>query len=333
MNEKEIIQHALDRLQGTEEIKATWIENTPNETLDGQLALHINGQKIKFDVEIKKELRKIHLPKLEALDRDYDQFMIVAPRIFPNIKKELRNRNIAYLEANGNIYFKENGIYLWLDVNAPIKVKNTNTNRAFTKTGLKVVYQFLLDEQLINNTYREIAERTDTGIGNITNIFNGLKDDGFLIPLTKNTHILDRKKELLDKWILAYEKLLKPQLFIGAYRFVDDNKFYNWADIALKEGATFWGGEPAGDIYTNYLRPEELTLYTTETRNEIMKNYRLVPDENGNVKIYEKFWYHDNEKNNVVDPLLAYIDLIMKGDRRCNETAHKIYDEQLQDRF
>lgn len=259
--------------------------------------------------------------------------MIVAQTIFPKIKQELRKRNIAYLEANGNIYLYEKETFLWLDANEPIAIKQKTTNRAFTKTGLKVVYQFLLDDTWVNKTYREIADKTDTGIGNITNIFNGLKDDGFLIPLTKDTYILEGNKKLLEKWIMAYEKKLKPNLAIGTYRFADNDTFFNWKDIKLEQGKTLWGGEPAGDIYTNYLRPDELTLYTTEPRNKLMKNYRLVPDEGGNVKIYEKFWKDNTEEKDAVHPLLAYADLIMKGDRRCTETAEKIYNEYLQDKF
>lgn len=333
MNDQGIVQHALTNLQKAGEIEAKCLDNAPNEVLDGKIALTLNGRNIKLNIEIKKELRNIHLPKLEALAKEYHPFMIVAQRIFPKIKQELRNRNIAYLEANGNIYLNEKETFLWLDANEPITIKQKTTNRAFTKTGLKVVYQFLLDDTWVNKTYREIADKTDTGIGNITNIFNGLKDDGFLIPLTKDTYILEDNEKLLEKWIMAYEKKLKPNLAIGTYRFADNDTFFNWKDLKLKQGQTFWGGEPAGDIYTNYLRPEELTLYTTEPRNELMKNYRLVPDEGGNVQIYEKFWKDDTGEKNAVHPLLAYADLIMKGDRRCTETAEKIYNEYLQDKF
>lgn len=333
MNDQGIVQYALANLQKTGKIEAKWLDKAPNEVLDGTIALTLNDRTIKLGIEIKKELRNIHLPKLEAFAKEYEPFMIVAQTIFPKIKQELRNRNIAYLEANGNIYLNEKETFLWLDANEPIAIKQKTTNRAFTKTGLKVVYQFLLDDTWVNKTYREIADKTDTGIGNITNIFNGLKDDGFLIPLTKDTYILEDNKKLLEKWIMAYEKKLKPNLVIGTYRFVDNDAFFNWKDIKLKQGQTFWGGEPAGDIYTDYLRPEELTLYTTEPRNELMKNYRLVPDEGGNVKIYEKFWKDNTEEKEAVHPLLAYADLIMKGDRRCTETAEKIYNEYLQDKF
>lgn len=333
MNNREIVQHALANLHKTGKIEAKWLDEARNEVLDGTIALTLNDRTIQLGIAIKKELRNIHLPKLEALAKEYHPFMIVAQTIFPKIKQELRNRNIAYLEANGNIYLNEKETFIWLDANEPIAIKQKTTNRAFTKTGLKVVYQFLLDPKWVNKTYREIADITDTGIGNITNIFNGLKDDGFLIPLTKDTYMLEGKKKLLEKWIMAYEKKLKPNLAIGTYRFADNDAFLNWKDVKLQQGETMWGGEPAGDIYTNYLRPEELTLYTTEPRNQLMKNYRLIPDEGGNIKVYEKFWKDNTEEQDVVHPLLVYADLIMKGDRRCTETAEKIYNEYLQDKF
>jgi hypothetical protein len=76
-----------------------------------------------------------------------------------------------------------------------------------------------------------------------------------------------------------------------------------------------------------------LTIYTTETRGDLMKNYHLVPDNNGNVKVFKKFWEMEEMESNIVHPLLAYADLINEGDRRCTETAQKIYDEYLQDKF
>jgi hypothetical protein len=95
---------------------------------------------------------------------------------------------------------------------------------------------------------------------------------------------------------------------------------------------TAWGGEPAGDILTDYLHPGELTMYTTETKAELMKNYKLIPDNNGNIKIYQRFWENATEAN-TVPPLLVYTDLINAGDRRSFDTAQKIYNDYLQNQF
>ena len=332
MNEKEIIQYAINNIQKSGTINVEWKELNNDNAIDGKLILHLNKHNIGLYAEIKKELRNIHLAKIEELAITKNPYIIVAQRIFPKIKEELRKRNIAYLEASGNIFLNKDEIYLYIDGNTPIELKNKTTNRAFTKTGLKVIYQFLIKD-CINSTYREIAELTDTGIGTLNIIFNGLKEEGFLIQLTKKELQMENKKKLLDKWVMEYEKRLKPTLTIGTFRFLNKDDFYNWKAIPLKKEKTVWGGEPAGDLLTNYLRPEELTLYTNEERSDLMKNYRLIPDLEGNIKIFKQFWIDEQENTNTVHPLLAYADLMNKGDRRCTETAQKIYDEYLQDQF
>lgn len=333
MNEKEIIQHALGNAQKDDTIHLIWKELPNDNVIDGKLTVQLHNHKLELYVEIKKELRTLHLDKIEEKALTKIPFIIVAQRIFPKIKEELRKRNIAYLEANGNLYLNTDKIYLYIEGNNPLEMKNTATNRAFTKTGLKVIYQFLIDENWINRTYREIAEQTNTGIGNVNNIFNGLKQEGYLLQLTKQEYKIDKKQKLLDQWIMEYEKRLKPALAIGTFRFLNKDDFYNWKEIPLIKGKTIWGGEPAGDMLTNYLRPEELTLYTSEERSDLMKNYRLIPDLEGNIKVFKQFWIDESENMNTVHPLLAYADLMNKGDRRCTETAQKIYDEYLQNQF
>ena len=333
MSPQEIIHNALSNIQTKANITAKWIDTVNKKGINGELKLEIENHTIRLFTDIKTEIRTIHLEKLEELAKEYHPFIVVAQRIFPKIKEELRNRNIAYLEANGNIYLKMKGVYLWLETNNPIEIKEKTTNRAFTKTGLKVVYQFLINEAWINYTYRQIAEQTNTGIGNVNNIFTGLKQAGYILQLNKEEYKLENKNKLLEKWIMEYEKRLKPILAIGTFRFLKEEDFYNWKKVHLQKDKTCWGGEPAGDLYTNYLRPEELTIYTTETRGDLMKNYHLVPDNNGNVKVFKKFWEREEIESNIVHPLLAYADLINEGDRRCTETAQKIYDEYLQDKF
>jgi hypothetical protein len=91
--------------------------------------------------------------------------------------------------------------------------------------------------------------------------------------------------------------------------------------------------EPAGALLTRFLRPAELTLYTEEKRIEIMKGLRLLPEDKGNVKLFQKFWRDDGKLKNMMPPLLVYVDLMNTGERRCIETAQKIYDEYLQIKF
>lgn len=330
MTEDEIINQALINLEKLHGIKARWTFNGPIE-LDGCLNLVINNNEFVLNAEIKKELRSQTLETLLNYNNQYNPFIIIAARIFPKIKTQLQQSNIAYLEANGNIYFNKENQLLWIDTNQPIKMEEKYRNRAYTKTGLKVVFAFLNNNQLIHQPYRYIAEVANTAVGNVTNIIKGLKEEGFVMQLNKNEIIFKNKKELLEKWTNAYEHNLKPTLKVGNFAFVNENNFYEWKNINLKE-TTVWGGEPAADLITNHLRPEKLTLYTTETQNELMRNYRLVPEKKGNVEVYKKFWEQEetNEDRDTAPAIVVYADLINTDDKRNRETAQMIYEQYIE---
>jgi len=332
MREYEIVDMALENLQKNAGITGNWEEYGLNE-LDGHIELFVQNQPLKFNTEIKQELRNHQLPKIIDQAKHLGPLMVIANRIFPKIKEELRQNHIAYLEANGNIYLNQGGIILWLDGQRPVQPKTEKGNRAFTKTGLKVLFHFLIDEHLVQQRYREIANITNVALGNLNYIMNGLKELNFVIEVSNQTFRLNNKKELLQKWMVAYEERLKPALLMGTFRFLREEDFLNWKNTPINTEKTKWGGEPAGDIYTNYLRPQTLTLYTIESRNELIKNYRLIPDEKGNIKVYKKFWQLDDGPAPAVPPLLIYTDLMNTGDRRCMETAQKIYDEFLQNKL
>ena len=80
---------------------------------------------------------------------------------------------------------------------------------------------------------------------------------------------------------------------------------------------------------TDYLVPAELTIYTTETRTELIKNLKLIPDPFGKLKAYRKFWQFKEEAEYKVPPVLVYADIVNSGDTRNIETAQMIYDKYI----
>lgn len=334
MNRDKIIGLALENLGKLDLFKVEWQHHGEPGTLDGTIHFHYNGQKIELPVDVRKELRASQLLQVEKIAKEHKNgFMMVAYRIEPKVKEELRRLDIPYLESNGNLFLHRGKLFLWLDHSKPLKLDKESGNRAFTKTGLRAVFHFLRYEDDINLPYRTVGEKTGTALGNVPNILKGLKVEGFLLQLSQKEYRLQHKKELLDKWAAAYQQDLKPSLHIGTFRFLKPEDFHAWKQLHLKSGRSWWGGEPAADLYTNYLKPEKLSIYTLESRSELMKNYRLVPDPKGNVLVYEKFWNEDEGITKLVPPHLVYADLMSTGDRRCLETAEKIYHELLQDKL
>ena len=318
---KEIIHAAITRAQKATGIAVQWKQQGP---LDGRLVFHMEEKEIVFTVKIKRELRQYQVPQLLQLQQQYENLMVVAENIFPKIKETLRANRIAYLETNGNLFLKAEGIYYLIDTYKTIKNTKNKTNRAFTKTGLKVVFHFLLDKNLMNKTQREIAKTTGVALGNIPLVINGLKETGYLLPLNNKEYVWENRRELLEKWTDQYATILRPNLHKGNYTLKGD-----WNKIELNREVTVWGGEPAADILTNYLRPEKLTLYTKENKLDLMKKYRLVPKDDGEIEVLEMFW--ENAKTEkTAPPLLVYADLILKGGKRNIETAQKIFNAYIE---
>jgi hypothetical protein len=59
-----------------------------------------------------------------------------------------------------------------------------------------------------------------------------------------------------------------------------------------------------------------------------MMHYGLMPDQEGNVQVYEKFWKQEEDQKTVPD-LLVYADLMNTQNKRCMETAEMIYNERI----
>lgn len=330
MNENQIIQTALGRFTEQTGFRVDW--KPAKGEMDGEADFYINNEKVRVFGEVKKEFRVHHLENVIELARTHRPFIVVAETIFPAIKEILRENNIGYIDTAGNVYLKTGGKLLWIDGNKPREQKII-TNRAFTKTGLKMVFYLLLDLEAINLPYRKLADATGVALGNIKNIIEGLKEAGFIIKINKTTLKIQNKEALLDRWLTGFRETLKPALHLGTYRFYDKNRLRNWEDLPLPVPATQWGGEPAGQAMTNYLVPMHFTVYTHQERELIIK-WKLIPDPAGNVKVYEKFWNDERfDGKRFAPPLIVYADLMETDDPRCQETAKMIYDKYLKNEF
>lgn len=319
--EKEIVHNALEHLRQTTGIKAIWKEAGP---LEGLLEMALNNQKITFVAEVKNEVRPHQVHQMERYHHEHDHFILIANQIFPKVKEDLRLKEIAYLEANGNIFLKKDNTFLFVDTQKPIETGKEKGNRAFTKTGLKVLFYLLQHKEDINLTQRELAKKTAVGLGNIPQVIEGLKETGYLIPLHKREYIWENRRELLERWVTEYGTVLRPKLRKGRYTYQG-----NWRELLLNHELTVWGGEPAADMLTNYLRPEKFVLYTRENRTHLMKNYRLIPKPEGEIEVLEIFWRQDTT-HKTAPPILVYADLLLEGGKRNIETAEKILNEYIE---
>jgi hypothetical protein len=289
-------------------------------------------------VEIKKWAQQANLGALaEQIKRLPIDAVLVADYINPSMAKKLKEMQVQFIDTAGNANINQPPIYIHVTGNKPDQTLTIvkETNRAFDTTGLKVVFGFLCDPQLVNTSYREIAKTTGVALGTVGWVINGLKDAGFIVERGKERELINKRK-LLDRWVEAYPEKLKPKQHVG--EFIADTANW-WKNINIGKYGALWGGEIAAAKYTNYLQPQVATVYLPkEAGNKLLAEAKLhkanefATDKTGLVRIFRPFWPTDavqQDKNATVHPILVYADLIETGDPRNIETARMIYEQYI----
>ncbi len=328
--ELRIIHMALDSLEANPLFQGMW-KYVLNEGEDMEISLYARDRTLRFKTETRQELRTRHIPYLLDLAQKKQPLMVIGGKIYPDVKEALRKQHIPYLEANGNISIQQDELFIWVDSNKAVNLYKGRTNRAFTKAGLKVLFHLLMSERFVTLPYRELSALTATSLGNVTNVMNALRDAGYLYETPTGELKLRNKKQLLDKWVAGYEQLLKPSIEIGTFRFINQQDHETWRRVPLENRKTMWGAEAGAHLLTGQLRPHNLVIYTTESRNDLINHYRLMRDPEGYITIYHKFWNYDGFRSNISPPILLYADLLHTGDTASLSVAQRIYDDHLKD--
>jgi hypothetical protein len=322
---------ALENFQKNTSLTGVWKPNANNKKTEGHVDIYFKNGGQKFIVECKKEIRKQNLPALIEAKRRQENILAIAENIYP--KEELRKAGINYLDVAGNAFIETIDHFVFIEGNKnPIRAQEQKS-RAFTKTGLKVVFYLLIQPDSVNAKVRELATCAEVSLDTVHKTILSLKQLGFILPIDHQRQKLVNRQELLRQWMIGYESKLKPFLHLGNFRFLQQDHFENWQAMPHHGQFTQWGAEAAADILTHYLRPEILTLYTSQPKQDLIKHYRLIPDKGGKVHVYQKFWQYNEANTTVVPPLLIYADLINTADPRNIEVAQKIYEHFLQDQL
>jgi hypothetical protein len=296
-------------------------------------------QGIQFQVEAKSEIRNSNkgmlINQLVILKNNSKRpVLVIAKYISTEAAQELKEAGVNYIDQSGNAHIRYKEFFLYVTGQKTIKLERTNQSRAFQETGVKIIFNLLSSPENLQCSYRKIAEKTGVSIGSVSNVMKELEVLNFIL-ITNTKRVLKNKKELLDRWVIAYSDVLKPRLLRKKMRFINREEKNNWDKIPIQniEDVCLWGGEPAGAIITRNLLPDEFLVYTNGNWQDLIQNFGLVPDENGDVEINQIFW---NEKDQfreqaTVPPLLVYADLITSGYERNIETAKLILENELQD--
>jgi len=288
-----------------------------------------------FIVETQGEVRTSNqglvLSQLEEKKRLSNRpIILIAEYISKKATEEFKERGINYLDIAGNAFIKCNNLIIFIEGQKKARKAKTNQSRAFQEAGLKILFHLLYKPEHLQDSYRKIAEKANVSIGSVSNVMAELEELNFLLK-TNDKRVLKNTTELLERWIVEYNAVLRPRIVRKKMRFIDLDANRNWKNLEKQtnDGTILWGGEPGGSLLTDNLRPEKFVVFTDLELSELAKELRLVPAENGEIEVLQIFWKNDLGNTKIAPALLVYADLINSGFSRNIETAKQILENEL----
>ena len=360
-----ILRQAIDALVDETgvliKIQATEFKlENPQHRADALVNIGLNND---IYVEVKRHAQHLNIGAvINQIKRLPGSAILAADYINPNMASKLKLANIQFIDTAGNAFINLEPLYIFITGKKLQKEKIEKTsgqvNRAFEPKGLLVTYAILTNQDLLNEPYRVIANATGVALGTVGWVIKALKAGGY----THNDAKEDNRRitnfpALLDRWVAAWPEKLKPKYRLGTF---NTDEPYWWKKTNIEKYEGFWGGETAAAIYTNHLKPEITTVYIPRNQQaKLLSDMRLRKADKFDhsreykniVELYTPFWHLANDENiskekhdwtfrnnkitnaiaepGVVNPVLAYADLIATGDIRNIEAARVLYDERI----
>jgi len=333
IKEVELLSRAIEGLRNTVGLSVITTAIAPTSLGSGHdalLRIGLGDVRAEYAAIIKRYITNETVGAFASqLRRTQPQGILVTYHVTPNQAEKLKQLNVPFFDTAGNAFLNNPPLYVFVTGRRPDYEKlKEKPSRAFMPSGLRTLFALLCKPGLELQGYRDIAAAAQVSHGTIGWVMRDLEKEGYLIDMGAKGRRLTKKADLIKRWIESYPQQLRPKLLIA--RYASKNSDW-WKQAQLERVGAYWGGEVAAAKLTQYLRPQQKTIYAATNIPEVQAKFALKKDPNGDVEILKRFWAFDDEsaKNGLVPSLLVYADLIASGDDRNIETAEIIYETQI----
>lgn len=251
--------------------------------------------------------------------------MLVAGSMSDSIKKICKEATVGYFDLEAR------ELYLPLTLN--MALTNMSNQKLVagsgfrTESSIKLLFYFLTNQSALKLTQRQLHQELDVSLGSINIALKNLESSGTILTLGSSDRIVVDPEKALDKWVQMFTALNADKLLIGRFSPIQDDFYKNWKSMDLTSVNGYWSGEPATEIETGYLRPENFTIYAYESKlSELLKKLRLKKDPHGRIFVKKAFWpnkINDTEKR-ITPWILSYAELISSKNDRNLEAAKEL---------
>lgn len=288
---------------------------------DHNFSIKVGNYTVPVMVEIKGDLSHLsQIKKFMSLANGLDGIsLLVAPSISEKIKERLRRDNVGFYEVDREVFIpfdfilnsnRERG------ASRAIKVKGFRA-----ESNLKMLLYLISKPEALKYTQRELGERLDLSLGAVNKALKNLEIAKIIITRGRDRYF-GRFDEIVDRWRMAFRDFETREHHLGRFSPMHENFYSDWKRN-LKSIDSYWGGEAAASIRTNYLTPELFSIYTYNDKlTPILKELRLKKDPKGCIGIMKCFWPEEINNNDGTAPdFVVLCELLNSGIDRNIETA------------
>jgi len=300
---------------------------------DARVRLGYGGQAgVVYTVECKRWITPKTVGAIAARMQELGtNALLITDYATQTVAEQLKDQGVAFADTAGNAYLRGANFLIWANGRKPLAGhKAPRAGRAWQPAGIRVIFALLCNPDWIDLGYRDLAARAGVANGTVGWVMRELTEQGFVVKprRRKLKRQLVQRRKLLDRWVEFYTGTFRQTTLLGRYKA---DHFDWWKTLDARKYAVMLGGETAGAILTDFLKPEIVTLYGRDIPPQLMIEHRLRKAHDGNIEIRQRFWTFDYVWNHpdLTPPVLVYADLLATGDTRCIETAQKVYDGHL----
>lgn len=166
--------------------------------LDGYIRFQAGRYTIEIPAVVKTIVTAANLPMLQTLKQKSGKLIVIALNIAPTVQQQLRELGIFFIDSAGNAFIQQESFFVHI-VSRRAEQKEVTDARAFSKGGIKVIFQLLQEEGLINATMRNIANKAAVSLDTVHKTMNALRSMEYILALNKTESTWNNKQELFTQ--------------------------------------------------------------------------------------------------------------------------------------
>lgn len=277
--------------------------------------------------------------RIRELEKQEGRAILFTPYAAPAVADQLRQLDIRFVDAVGNAYLREDGLFVWVRGQRP-EAAPPGTRRALHTAGIKLLFA-LLQAGGEAWTQRVLAARAGVALGGVGGALHELERRGWIRKKAQGAIELQDAAAMLAHWDDGYLQTLRPKLFLRTCRRRPGADFEALVAGIAKAGLTEHvrvGGELGAAMLTRALRPTRAALHIDGLDpNDVMRRLDLLPDREGDVDLLRAFGAEPDEELpggvRAADPLLVRGELLAQPDDRLLEVAERLRVDFIQARL